>query len=227
MAGDAESASGRRRRLIIDAALTILAEEGGSALTFARVVEVAELSSSRLITYHFTDRDGLLRAMTERVLDDFGRAVAADLASGGTVPTQLRRLFAAQARFMRDHRGHIVALATLVLPGSGGAGSAARVAGASSAATGEALAGMIRDGQASGDIRAHADPDAAAFLIQRALEGLAMAVAADSGLDPVPAAEGMAEIVVAGLSTRAPTLESIAVEPASVEPGDQGDVAPM
>lgn len=163
-------------------------------LTFARVCEEAGLSSSRLITYHFTDRAGLMAAVTERVLADMGAAVGAAMSCTRPGLGQLRDLVVANAEFFRTHRGHVVALAGLAMSGS------AAAAEATSRATVAVIADLVRAGRAAGEIREDVDPADAAFLIMRTLEGLALAVVADPELAPVPRARGMADIICAGLA---------------------------
>lgn len=163
-------------------------------MTFARVRELAGLSSSRLITYHFTDRQGLMNAVTERVLTDMASAVGAAMSSSDPGLNQLGDLVVATAEFMRGHRGHVVTLAAVAMKGL------APAAEATSRDTLSIITELVRAAQEVGEVREEVDPPDAAFLIMRILEGLAMAVVADPDLDPVSRAQGMAGIICAGLA---------------------------
>lgn len=189
-----QRAPSARRNLIVETSLAILAAEGVEGLTFARVREVAGLSSSRLITYHFTDRHGLMNAVSERVLTDMGSAVGEAMSDSRPGLDQLAALLVANAEFMRDNRGHVVALAALAVRGL------APAAAATSTDTQTVIADLVRAAQGVGGVREDVDPEDVAFLIMRTLEGLAMAVAADPDLDPTVRARGMAVIICAGVS---------------------------
>lgn len=182
----------RRRDQIVLAALAVLAEDGAAGLTFARVCKVAHLSSSRLITYHFTDRAGLLHAITERVLREMGAWVGGEL--GATPPgvAQVRAFFESSASFMAVHRGHVVALVSAFMAGGGAAASSA------SEQTQSAVASLVQAAIDTGDI-GPVDPAHVAFMMMRCIEGLAMAVVADPELDARAHARSMADILVNGL----------------------------
>ncbi len=186
------SKADRRRDEIVTAALEVLAADGPGGLTFAAVCRTAKLSSARLISYHFQDRSGLLAAVADRVLTDLGRSVAADLARAPAGSAQVRALFEANAEFLTTHRGHAVALVALVATD---AGEPARQA---SRANEVAVAGLITAGIAAGDLR-EIDSGHAAFLVLRAIEGLAVAIATDPGLPARAYAASMADIVLRGL----------------------------
>ncbi|MFT4293916.1 MAG: TetR family transcriptional regulator [Micropruina sp.] len=182
----------RRRELIVSAALDVLADQGANGLTFARVCAAANLSSSRLITYHFTDRAGLLNAVTERVLRDMGAWVGGRLGSTRPGVAQLRAFFEANASFMAANRGHVVALVSAFMAGGGAA------AGPASQQTQSAVASLVQLAIDVGDI-GPVDPAHVAFMMMRCIEGLAMAVVADPELDPLAHARSMADILVNGL----------------------------
>ncbi|WP_247597297.1 TetR family transcriptional regulator [Leifsonia sp. PS1209] len=49
-----------RRRQMIDATSGVIAEHGFAATSFARIREVAGLSSTRMISHHFVDKAALM-----------------------------------------------------------------------------------------------------------------------------------------------------------------------
>ncbi|WP_436492979.1 TetR/AcrR family transcriptional regulator [Actinokineospora sp. HUAS TT18] len=52
-----------RRTQIVEAAIEVIAEVGYAKASYARIVEHAGLSSTRLISYHFRDKDDLMMAV--------------------------------------------------------------------------------------------------------------------------------------------------------------------
>jgi AcrR family transcriptional regulator len=73
----------RRRRQIISATIQALAESGYASLTFSRIRDVGELSSTRLISYHFDSKERLMEAVVMQVVSDAGEVMrpAMDAAS--------------------------------------------------------------------------------------------------------------------------------------------------
>lgn len=174
------------------AALGLLAAEGAASLTFSRLGEVANLSSSRLITYHFTDRAGLMKAVMERVLTDMSLSIGQQLSTFPPGSEQLRAFFEANANFLAEHRGHVVALVSTLTDDGG---DEARSASEHSEA---AVAALVVRAIKTGEV-AEVDPAHVAFMMMRCVEGLAVAVAADPGLDPRPYASSMADFLLNGL----------------------------
>jgi AcrR family transcriptional regulator len=58
---------GDRKTQIMEAAIALLAEHGCAGATFARIVEAAALSSTRLITYHYETKQELLAAALRHI----------------------------------------------------------------------------------------------------------------------------------------------------------------
>ncbi|MDG4834008.1 TetR/AcrR family transcriptional regulator [Solwaraspora sp. WMMD1047] len=56
-----------RRAQIVDSAIGVIADDGFAAATFARIARRAGLSSTALISYHFTDKADLMRAIVGAV----------------------------------------------------------------------------------------------------------------------------------------------------------------
>lgn len=61
-----------RRDQIVDAALELIATDGYEACTFQRIGERAGLSSTRLISYHFSGKDDLIGAVLAVVFETIG-----------------------------------------------------------------------------------------------------------------------------------------------------------
>src|SRR3954454_1215621 len=83
-------ASTARRAQILDATIALVAEEGFARASFARIAERAGLSSTRLISYHFTGKDELVAALAEHVVSGIGEDVGARVRAETTPSGQLR-----------------------------------------------------------------------------------------------------------------------------------------
>ena len=70
-----------RRRLLVEATMSVISEHGFSNLTLAKVAGVAGLTAGS-VNFHFESKEALLLATLQRVADDFGatlkQALAAD-----------------------------------------------------------------------------------------------------------------------------------------------------
>ncbi|TLW94968.1 TetR family transcriptional regulator [Saccharomonospora piscinae] len=64
-----------RRAQIIDATIEVIAEFGYARTSFARIIARAGLSSTRMISYHFTDKTELITATLLALIDDHDRFV--------------------------------------------------------------------------------------------------------------------------------------------------------
>lgn len=58
-----------RREQILRVAVDVVAEVGYHSASFARIIDHAGLSSTRLISYHFSSREALMRAALEYVVE--------------------------------------------------------------------------------------------------------------------------------------------------------------
>lgn len=64
-----------KRDLLLDAAEQLLAEQGTAALTLAAVAARAGVSKGGLL-YHFPTKEALVKALVQRLIDEFDAAVA-------------------------------------------------------------------------------------------------------------------------------------------------------
>ncbi|SDQ39206.1 TetR/AcrR family transcriptional regulator [Thermostaphylospora chromogena] len=65
-----------RRDELLDAAESLLAEQGTQALTLTAVAERAGVSKGGLL-YHFNSKEALIRSLVERLIADFDESIAA------------------------------------------------------------------------------------------------------------------------------------------------------
>ncbi|MBB3664797.1 AcrR family transcriptional regulator [Prauserella sediminis] len=99
-----------RRRQIIDATISAIAELGYVKTSFARIVERAGLSSTRMVSYHFAGKSDLVQATLGTIVDRQDTFVGERL--GGE--QDLRRLLLGQLRaevaFLATHPQESTAL---------------------------------------------------------------------------------------------------------------------
>ncbi|MDT7728907.1 MAG: hypothetical protein QOI21_5483 [Actinomycetota bacterium] len=92
-----------RRAQIIGATIATIAELGYPKTSFARIKEKAGLSSTRLISYHFVNKAGLMQAVLSTVADIKERFLA-ERAQGRTDPADrsgmLREYIASEVAFL-------------------------------------------------------------------------------------------------------------------------------
>ena len=192
--------SAARRTQIVAATIEVIAGDGFAQASFARIAERAGLSSTRLISYHFTGKDELIAAVVQDVLDRLGSFVGARIDTAeqahgeGNAPAILRAYLEGNIAFIDEHRAHMQALMQIVLS-SGGLPGGPRDAGR----TATPLEGLLRHGQATGDFRTfHVETVAGA--IQRAIEGLPFMLAAQPDLDCTRYAAELVELYLRGVS---------------------------
>jgi AcrR family transcriptional regulator len=99
-----------RRAQIIEATIATVAETGYSKTSFARIVERAGLSSTRLISYHFARKAELMQATLSSIIDTM------DSYLGTRTPGQtdraglLRAYIESEIAFLDAYPGHVRAL---------------------------------------------------------------------------------------------------------------------
>ena len=166
-----------RRAQIVDAAIGTIAEVGYGKASYARIAERAGLSSTGLISYHFTNRAELIAEVVDRVFGLISGYVGERMANQPDPPTALRTYLEANVRFVAEHRAAMAALTEIFLHSGVEYGPAEEQAATSP------LEQILRTGQASGVFRAF-DPTIMAALVQRAVDGFPLLLATRPDLDP-------------------------------------------
>ena len=166
-----------RRAQIIAATVEVVAEVGYRQASYARIAAHAGLSSTRLISYHFADKDELVGAVVEDVIGAIGAFVGERVAAAATAADQLRAYLESTVEFIATHRTRMLALLQIVVSGALFSGPSDAAAGAASQ-----LELILRRGQGDGEFRDF-DPRVLATVAQRAVEGLPFLLAADPDLD--------------------------------------------
>lgn len=170
-----------RRRQIIDATVTALAELGYGKTSFARIVERAGLSSTRMVSYHFANKSELMTATLGTIIDRQDTFVADRLEADGA-GTDLRLLLLghlrAEVAFLAEHPAESTALVEI----------------GSHAGADEVSAEVVRDvrvgrferqltqGQRHGVFRDF-DPRVLALAMRQAVDGVTVRLRQEADLD--------------------------------------------
>lgn len=99
-----------RRRQIIDATIAVLAESGYRGTSFARIVERAGLSSTRMISYHFEGKNDLMQATLGTIIDRQDTFITERVRAGGDLRRVLLDQLAAEVAFIATHPQESTAL---------------------------------------------------------------------------------------------------------------------
>lgn len=157
------------------ATIEVLSESGYAQTSFAKIAQHAGLSSTRLISYHFSGKEELMRAVAEAAKDAATEFIQPRLLAATGHRAQLAAYITANMEFMRERTAVLRALIEL--------NSNAR------AALGEAfladvgsplppLEAALRAGQSAGDF-VDFDPHVMAVAIRAAIDTIAIRHASD------------------------------------------------
>lgn len=170
-----------RRTQIVRAAIETIADIGYEKASFARITERAGLSSPRMISYHFADKNDLL---SQIVLEIFGMAAERMMPAIDAETTMAGKLHAyleSNLRFLRDHPVEITAL-TEIGPHLRGADGAEYTSTGSQDHSITGLAEILADGQRAGEFRDF-DTRSLAVLIRASIDAAAQRVRDGSDVD--------------------------------------------
>ncbi|MEJ3657901.1 TetR/AcrR family transcriptional regulator [Actinomycetes bacterium KLBMP 9759] len=170
-----------RRRQIVTAAITTIAELGLAKASFARIAERAGLSSTRMISYHFADREDLLEAVVTQVFEVAGDYMAPYVLSQERPTDQLRAFIESTTAWFAEYRDHVIAVREIWFSLRGPDGTL-RYGMAHHEPGIVVLSEIFRNGQRSGEFRDF-DPRVMSVTLRHALDGLSGQVAAEPELD--------------------------------------------
>ncbi|KIF79264.1 hypothetical protein QR77_29060 [Streptomyces sp. 150FB] len=165
-----------RRGQIVRAAIETIAEHGFAAASFARIAERAELSSTRLISYHFKDKKDLITEVVVQVLSALEEYVGTRTHGTTTARGALEAYLRANIEFADTRRTEMGALLGVFTAGG------FHIDAIEHDQVLSPIERILRDGQAAGEFRAF-DPYVMAAAVQRCVEGFPMALEARPGLD--------------------------------------------
>jgi AcrR family transcriptional regulator len=182
-----------RRAQILAATVEVIAEVGYRQASFARIVERAELSSTRMISYHFAGKEELMAAVVADVVGSMGEFVTQRMRGIGTAAGLLRAYIEGVVAYIAANRSRMRALLEILLSGA----TPVEVTAGHGAAS--HLEAILRQGQAAGEFRDF-DPVVVATAVQRAVDGLPLLLATNPDLDCV--AYGRELVTLFDLGTR-------------------------
>lgn len=155
-----------RRAQIIAATIETVAELGYGRTSFARIAERSGLSSTGLISYHFTSKADLMQQVVATIIDDIGRYVTNHMRGVTSPADALRTYILATTAYIDANQSRMRALLEITMFGDAVSG------GRASQDAGNAVETILRDGQRTGVFRSDFDPGLLAGIIQHAIEGL-------------------------------------------------------
>ena len=180
-----------RRSQIVNAAIEVIAEVGYPRTSFARIAEHAGLSSTRLISYHFTGKDELNQAIVEDVITAIGTAVGNRVGAEQSASGMLRAYIEGVVEFVAANRSRMKALTELLLNGAIAYGPS------EDAEVVSRVEQILRLGQQRGEFRAF-DPRIIAAAVQRSVDGLPVLLDSTPDLDSKAAARELVTLVALG-----------------------------
>ncbi|VFA98792.1 TetR/AcrR family transcriptional regulator [Nocardia cyriacigeorgica] len=168
-------AASERRRQIVAATLEVLAEAGYAKTSFAKIADHAGLSSTRLISYHFSGKDELMRAALIAAKDAAVEFIGPRLAAASGYRAWLAAYLTANMAFMRERTAVLRAL--IELNGNARAALGDRfVDDADVGSPLDALEQALRAGQQAGEFRRF-DAHVMALTVRAAIDTLAIGYA--------------------------------------------------
>lgn len=153
-----------RRAQIVAAAIETIAELGYARASFARIAEQAKLSSTGLISYHFANKEELVRTVLEDVFREIGAFMAERMSEPASASEALRTYLEANLEFAAAQPTRMRALLNIFL------GGALDYDPANERAALEPVERILRWGQESGEFREF-DVHVMATTIRRSVEG--------------------------------------------------------
>lgn len=169
-----------RRAQIIEATIVTISDWGYAKTSFARIMECAELSSSRIITYYFTTKAGLMQAVLGTVVGIKDTFLAERLGDDPDRRHAVRDHVESEVAFLREHPELARVLAEFAAqPDPDGWAMAKPVL--CDMRVGR-LARQLRQGQREG-VFGEFDPDVVALAIASSIDGVASEITANPELD--------------------------------------------
>jgi AcrR family transcriptional regulator len=169
-----------RRAQIVVCAIDVLATEGYSRATMARIAERAQVSKS-VIVYHFGTKEKVFEQVVVEVFQAATADVRPRLDAANTPRAKLRAYIAGRVGFLSSHRAHMLALFEIWMNLRGDDGSL-RMSESDAESTVDAVEQLLRTGQASGDF-GQFSPRVVAMAVRQAIDGVLLQLRHDPALD--------------------------------------------
>ncbi|GAA2666538.1 TetR/AcrR family transcriptional regulator [Streptomyces lunalinharesii] len=175
------STNAARRAQIVEATIDTIAELGYAKASFAKITERAGLSSPRMISYHFTDKDDLMHQIVREVFTTGAAYIGERMAAEETVAGKLRAYLEANVQFLREHPRAMLALTEIGPHVRDADGRPYTQQGAQEPSV-RGLAELLASGQRSGEFRDF-DVRSMAVMIRGAVDAAAQRLRGKPGLD--------------------------------------------
>lgn len=192
--------TGDKRERILDAAVRVFAKKGFHATRVSEVAKAAGVADGTIYLY-FKSKDQLLVSLFEDRVERLLTFLQTELPATAGASGKLRRIIELQLGLLEGERD-LAEVITVILRQS--TKLMKEYAAPKFTAYLDAIARVVADGQASGELRGDVSPHLAARAIFGALDGITMTWAlgkADRG-GLVRASGQLAELVLRGLSPR-------------------------
>lgn len=186
----------RRRDLLIDATVAILAGKGYEAASVNAVAREAGVSKGLMWRY-FTDRDDLMEQTARRTLVVVRDAVADAIDLSAPAPEVIRAAIRRAVRLLATHRSELKALREIVANLRGPDG-APRLDLRDYEDTYRGQERIFHQGQAEGTLAPELEPRLMAITYQGAVDGMLTYLEVHPEADPDAYADGLAELLLNG-----------------------------
>lgn len=181
-----------RRAQIVEATIETLAELGYAKTSFARIVERAGLSSTRMISYHFGTREELMMATLGAVIDAYDTFQAERVPEGADRAALLRGQLEADVEFLAGNPHAAKALAEIGRHADTGEGAPTFELVSRDFRVGR-VERQLRQGQREG-VFGEFDAAVLATMIRDALDGVALRLGREPTADVVAYGRELARI---------------------------------
>jgi AcrR family transcriptional regulator len=174
---DLSPAATARRAQIIASAISVISTLGYNRASFSQIAKHAGISSTRLISYHFEDKNELMTAVAQAVLDAAGDHMRPQILAAEGSAARLAAYLRANLAFIAAHPQHIDAVIQIA--------ANLRSDETPGGEADPAIALLVREleaGQAAGEFRTF-DPLVTAVSIRAAIDAAANLVTVRPDLD--------------------------------------------
>jgi TetR/AcrR family fatty acid metabolism transcriptional regulator len=195
---DAPRRGGDKRERILDAAVRVFAKNGFFLTRVSDIAKAAGIADGTIYLY-FKSKDALLISLFEDRVEKLLSYLEDDLPKAASASTKLRRIIELQLGLLEGERDLAEVITVIIRQSSK---LLKQYAAPKFTAYLDAIAGVISEGQTTGEFRADVSPHLAARAIFGALDGITMTWAlgkADRG-GLVRAAGQLADLVLRGLA---------------------------
>ena len=170
-----------RRAQIVAATIETIAELGYAQASFARIAERAQLSSTRLISYHFAGKEELISAVVEDIYGGIRAFMEERMRDLPDARTALLTYIRSRVEYVAGHRTQMAALMSVFLDHRSTEGERRSGSGTERRALRE-IQDILESGQRSGLFREF-DTFVMASTVRRAIDGLPFLLRTEPDLD--------------------------------------------